>query len=1111
MIAQLNATENGWATNVASVIHGTGLTLVIENVKLSASPVAIASFVQTAASFATWLQFNQYHESVLHVSGATTSKILSVFNAPLLEQVIMQPNEHIRELYIYKTGVAYLPRGLRHIRNLENVQVCSSSLTQFTLASLSPSQRIGIVDLSENMINALVGAAHTVYIEMLEMSENQLSVLDMAFFRQIPNLTHLNVEGNRLTRIECSQPVTFTALTQLLLAENQLQSFQTSGMQFPALLNLVLANNNLTQIPRNLGRYPALERLDLNRNKIALVDLSSIRQARNLTILSLQANRIKSFGTSTPVSHNNLWAILLNRNELEQVDFVGCNFPKLSTLSLQGNKFAMIPPNIFSQFPAIRVNMEGNALRSSPRAVASFVQVLSGLTKSLSLSLYRERVLFISHKNEAERIEVRDAPELQELQVQPNDHIRTLHIYNASLIHLPQGLKDFPKLEDLYVSNNHLTQLALASFSSIQKLSRVDVSVNRISLLLATNQTISIKSLHMDKNRLTVVNMEFFAHIVNLNNLYLGENQIIRIDNTKPLKMSTLGTLSLGSNHLSSFQPLLTEFPALRSLFLHDNKLATIPRNLGKYPLLEILDLRANRLTRVDLASIRQASKLRQLHLNKNNIALVSASTPLKHETLRIVEMEGNKLGRIDLTGCDFPKLEQLNLGSNKLTSVPPNIFQQSPSVSLLMWGNAMRCDDLVKYQQQLADYKLIVDPFWQDKRCLRNAVEQKSSTVIIEKATISAAQGAMESFVQVVARFTVHLEFEKYYERLFYIPEANVAETIIISYAPELEELKIQPNGQLRELSVYNTVLNRLPQGLRSLPHLVSLNAPANQLTQFTLASFSSTQKLAYVNVSANKISLLLGANHTVSIRSLWINQNRLTTLDVSFFEQIVGLSSIYVEENWITRIESTKPVKLPVLEKLYLSNNELSSFQPHAAEFPALTVLNLDGNKLTVVPRNLVNYPWLRTLELRSNQLTRLDLSSLRQARNLSYLSLEGNKIASVTATTPLKLDALSQILLDENELTQVSVAGCNFPNLRGFSLRWNRLNSVPQNVFQQFPEVALYMWGNTLRCDDLAKYRTELLAYKLVIDSVESRTQCPEQTFVEIAEKTLVCCSN
>ncbi|XP_058123066.1 leucine-rich repeat-containing protein let-4-like [Anopheles ziemanni] len=468
---------------------------------------------------------------------------------------------------------------------------------------------------------------------------------------------------------------------------------------------------------------------------------------------------------------------------------------------------------------------------------------MSAFTAELTFRKYYERVFYTPRDTEIQTIVLVDAPVLQEIQIQPNSHIRDLNIYNTGLSQIPQGLKYLTRLNGLYASKNQFTQFTLASFSSTQRLSRMDLSDNKINLLVGTNHTVSIETLNMAVNRLTTVDMSFFGQIANLSVLNLMYNQIIRVESTIPVKLQALEQLMLSNNRLTSFQPQPVSFPVLNTLSLGSNNLSSIPRNLVNYPSLKSLDLGKNKLTCVDLSSIRQAKKLDNLNLDRNVITSLSSSSPLKHDALRVLSANDNELV----------------------------------------------------------------------------------------------------------------------------------------------------------------------------------------QFTHFTLASFSSTQRLSSMDLSDNKINLLVGTNHTVSIEAINMAYNRLTSLDMSFFGQIANLTILDLYNNQIIRVDSTFPVKFLTLKKLYLTNNRLTSFQPQAVSFPELRMLSLGSNNLTSIPRNLVNYATLEFLDLGKNKLTDVDLSSIRQAKKLIVLDLNENKITSLSASSPLKHDALEILTVNSNELVQVNFTGC------------------------------------------------------------------------------------
>ncbi|KFB51053.1 AGAP007471-PA-like protein [Anopheles sinensis] len=617
----------------------------------------------------------------------------------------------------------------------------------------------------------------------------------------------------------------------------------------------------------------------------------------------------------------------------------------------------------------------------------------------------------------------------------------------------------------------------------------MDLSDNKINLLIGTNHTVSIETLNIAHNRLTSLDLTFFGQIANLSVLYLVHNQIIRIDSTTPVKLLALEQLMLSNNQLTWFQPQAVSFPALQKLFLNSNNITFIPRNLANYPALEILNLRVNKLTRVDLSSVRQAKKLVELDLSGNKITSLSTPSPLKHDGLQVLIVDNNELVQVNFTGCTFPNIRAISLAHNRLTSVPSNVFQLFPTVLLYMYDNPTSCDIhilwtklserfrfaaecvsfvitisgtrygdlmmprynwlmvhmyLIKFQienQQIPNgfgwyflsflHTLLTGLLGNENNpspCtiprvnttdngwamgIVAGIELGCSSITIENVSLPAAPGALAAFIQVISSLTVQLVFEKYYERGFNLTKALTAEMIRIGSSSMLEEMQIQPNVNIRQLTMLYTSLTHLPEGLRSLPKLDKLETPGNRLSQFSLTSFSSIQKLSYVDVSDNRIT----------------------------------------------------------------------------------------------------NYATLTNLELRANKLTRLDLSSLRNAKNLSVLALDGNRIASLSTSSPIKNDAIVHIGLDRNQLQQVNFSGCNFPNFRYLFVRQNQLTSVPLNVFQQFPSLTMYMSDNPLRCQDLAKYKQQLVGGALAVDPIRGDTKCLENqsSSIKVNDHQKICCTN
>ncbi|KFB51051.1 AGAP007471-PA-like protein [Anopheles sinensis] len=169
------------------------------------------------------------------------------------------------------------------------------------------------------------------------------------------------------------------------------------------------------------------------------------------------------------------------------------------------------------------------------------------------------------------------------------------------------------------------------------------------------------------------------------------------------------------------------------------------------------------------------------------------------------------------------------------------------------------------------------------------------------------------------------------------------------------------------------------------------------------------------------------------------------------------------------------------------------------------------MDKNNLTTLPRNLMKCPQLESLDLGMNQLTRLDLSSLRNTKGLIQLDVYGNRITTVLASSPIKLDALRSLRIDNNDLVQVNFTGCDFPTIQEISLTENKLTNVPPNVFKQFPSAVVNLARNSIPCDKLVTFKNQLTERKLQVAFPRTVQKCQiRETKVELNNETVVCCN-
>ncbi|NNE02068.1 MAG: hypothetical protein HKN52_02795 [Eudoraea sp.] len=111
--------------------------------------------------------------------------------------------------------------------------------------------------------------------------------------------------------------------------------------------------------------------------------------------------------------------------------------------------------------------------------------------------------------------------------------------------------------------------------------------------------------------------------------------------------------------------------------------------------------------------------------------------------------------------------------------------------------------------------------------------------------------------------------------------------------------------------------------------------------------------------------ISDLTGLEDFPMLENLWVNDNLLTSLDVS---QNPLLKFVFAENNLLTNLSVTN---LTILEKLQVSNNQIT--QVNLSDSSLLQLLGLANNSLTSVDISLIpNGIQLNTFSIENNPLT-------------------------------------------------------------------------------------------------------------------------------------------
>ena len=267
-------------------------------------------------------------------------------------------------------------------------------------------------------ISNLEGLQYAVSLEILDLSDNQLSTLKSNAFAGLSNLQNLSLYGNQLTTIESgafaglpnlevlnltNNPLgtlnsnTFTGLTRLqtlYFSTSQLTTLKSNA--FAGLSNLevlYLENNRLSTLER--GAFDGLTNLQVlsfyndyvfypDYNQLS--DISALSNLTNLQTLNLYNNQVNDI---SPLSElTNLQSLDLSSNPLSDIGALS-GLTNLQDLGLFGNGRQLSGVNALANLTKLRsLDLASNQIDD--------ISALEGLTKLQFLSLYYNQLTDIS-------------------------------------------------------------------------------------------------------------------------------------------------------------------------------------------------------------------------------------------------------------------------------------------------------------------------------------------------------------------------------------------------------------------------------------------------------------------------------------------------------------------------------------------------------------------------------------------------------------------------------------------------------------------------------------------------------------------------------------------
>ncbi|CAI8037347.1 Leucine-rich repeat-containing protein 57 [Geodia barretti] len=183
---------------------------------------------------------------------------------------------------------------------------------------------------------------------------------------------------------------------------------------------------------------------------------------------------------------------------------------------------------------------------------------------------------------------------------------------------------------------------------------------------------------------------------------------------------SSLRTLDLSVNRLTSLPLSMGDFSLLKTLNVSHNRLTSLP-DLGQLKKLETLTADDNSLSSLP-DSFSQLKSLKSLHLSHNKLSTFPPHLrQLSH--LQFVDLSTNQIAEIPAENVEGLALVELNLNNNsvlrveentlQLGGIPPSLLSSSAISLLCTSGNLFQNREL----QDLPEYQLYMERYTATKR----------------------------------------------------------------------------------------------------------------------------------------------------------------------------------------------------------------------------------------------------------------------------------------------------------------------------------------------------------------------------------------------------------
>lgn len=166
---------------------------------------------------------------------------------------------------------------------------------------------------------------------------------------------------------------------------------------------------------------------------------------------------------------------------------------------------------------------------------------------------------------------------------------------------------------------------------------------------------------------------------------------------------------------------------------------------------------------------------------------------------------------------------------------------------------------------------------------------------------------------------------------------------------------------------------------------------------------------------------------------------------------EQLTNVKNLTFLSSYVSSVYLKQDI-----HKLFIFRSQTENIEIDPDKEYALVKLFVSFCELTYIPRNIKLLKRLKELSLKGNYIEYVKMSDFNDLINLEILSLDVNKIKTLSSESTIHLPKLHSIGLAINNLTEINVCSWDMPSLKTLDLHNNKLKFVV-NLVDQFPKLS------------------------------------------------------